>query len=118
MDLTDFNTWWPGLVFALGCFVITFIIRRVVEGVVPKMKANHYWVDVVLPTMPAVLGGGVAMLLVNYPYPLQNPTVGVRLLLGLVAGFGSAWAVKIAKAVIKHKTGVDVDANSSAPPVA
>ncbi len=110
MDISEFvERFWPGLLFAFGCFVITWVIRRVVQGIVPKMKVNYYWNEVALPTLPVVIGGSVALVFVQYPYPMENPAWYARLLLGIVAGFTSSWAVKIVKAFIKHRTGVDVD---------
>jgi len=117
MDLSNFSAWWPGLLFSFGCFVLTEVVRRIVEGIFPRAKVSHYWTNVGLPTIPTLLGAVAGLAWTTYPYPVENPTWSFRLLLGLTAGYASAWAVKVVKAIIKSKTGVDVDANSiGAPP--
>lgn len=112
MDLSEFSAWWPGLLFSFGCFVVTFVIRKIAEGSVSSLKTNHYWNEALLPTLPILLGGVAGLLMTQFPYPVQNPAWSFRLLLGIVAGFASAWAVKIVKAIVKSKTGVDLDAVS------
>lgn len=115
MDLSKFESWWPGLVFAFGCFILTELISRITVGLVPRLKVNHYWADIVLPSLPVLIGGLAGLLWSSFPYPLENPSWSFRVLLGIVAGYASAWAVRIVKAIIKDKTGVDVDVQVQAP---
>ena len=47
---------WEVVAFAVGLYVIVFIIRRIVEGFWKKALANYYWSEIVLPILPPVLG--------------------------------------------------------------
>jgi hypothetical protein len=110
IDLTATATLLPGLLFSLGIFILVTVLRRIVEGVYPKAKTQRIWSDAVVPTLPIFLGGLLALCWKTYPYPVPSPTASMRVLLGIVAGFTSSWAVRILKSFIKEKTGVDVDA--------
>ncbi len=116
MELSEPGTWWPILLLSFGTFVLVYLLRRLVEGVFPATKGIHYWTDVAMPTLPIILGGGFAVAMVKFPWPLQDPSALARLFLGFVAGFVSGWAYRIVKAFIKSKTGIDVDVPSSSSP--
>lgn len=109
LDLTDFNTWWPLLLFCFLVFVITYVVRRVGEAVYPKLKVNHWWVELVMPTIPVILGVLSAILIKDFPFPIHEPSVGMRVVLGTVGGFLSSYSFKFVRAVIKAKTGYDIE---------
>lgn len=100
---------WEVVAFAVGLYILVFILRRLVEGFWKKALANYYWSEIVLPILPPVLGALIALVAVSYPYPEIVKTAGVRVFYGLGMGFFSGWAYRVFKSVLKKLTGVDVD---------
>lgn len=109
---------WHTLVFALACWILTFITRRVVETAVPSAKkvadANHpevtykttfarWWNEVILYVIPVAWGGASASVATMYPFPEGIESLSGRLFFGVVVGFFSGFLYKLLKKALLKK---------------
>lgn len=91
---------------SISCFVVTFVVRRLVEGWRPRLSkdtpltmAQHVWEGVILPTMPIAAGGVIAYCAPDMVHP-DITSVRTQVLYGCVCGFFSTWAYQVLKAFI------------------
>lgn len=91
---------WPFLLLSLVVYGLALGIRRAAEGIYLKLKANHYWNEVVLPILPVALGFCLAAVVANYPYPPGMGDIGSRALFGVAAGLLSGLVYRVLKAVL------------------
>jgi hypothetical protein len=110
------NGLWGGLLFCLGLYFQTLIIRRIVEAVLPKAVNDGFWRDKVLPSIPFLLGALEAILMKKFPRPFESTAISILFVYGLTMGGASSWAYKVIKEQIKKKFGVDVDLSNPPPP--
>ncbi len=109
IDLTQSPDWvFPLLMFCLGIFFVTVVMRRAVEIYVPGFAARNQWKKVWLPSLPVIAGGIAAAIMSRYPYLSSLPTWGTRAFYGCVAGGLSSFMYKVFQAVIQAKFGVKV----------
>jgi hypothetical protein len=107
----------PTLLYGVFIYFVALMIRRVLERFFPsRWKSDPIWADVILPTLPAVIGALCALPFDKYPYPDDISHWYERAFLGAVTGFVSGWIYRIVKGVIKKATGIDPDGNSMPPP--
>lgn len=92
----------------LGLYFITFTTRKGMESLWPKLRANKIWNDVALPTLPIVVGAGIAFWAKKYPFPELIASTSARVFFGAVCGGASAWGYRILKAIVKKQWGVDL----------
>lgn len=111
----DDNTLWTVTLFSLGVFVISLVLRRVLERLfptvrkdTPESRAQHVWEEVLLPSMPVFVGITMSLVISSYPYPVLLTGFGSRAVFGAVSGFFCGWAYRIVKAVVTKKFGVEV----------
>jgi hypothetical protein len=109
--LTTFVTW-QAVLFCLGVFVTTFIIRKAVEGTwdflaphkqpgpPPPNRARELWEGVILRVMPPIVGVVCAFITTELMHPGVHSAAG-KAFYGLVCGFGSSYVYMVVKAVLK-----------------
>lgn len=97
---------WQTAVLSVSCFVLTFLLRRVVEGSVrslqrtePPAVPRQLWENVALPCLPPAFGA-LLSLTADDLMPDGVDAVVSRVLFGLVCGFFSAWTYQVVKAVL------------------
>ena len=109
----------PTLFFALGCWVATFLIRRVVETAYPKIKGEtklqSWWHEVILFALPATIGVIGALILrksevagASIVPPMFGSWQG-SVLYGLVIGFFCSLFYKAFKKMFFDKLGVKAE---------
>jgi hypothetical protein len=91
------------VLFSLGIFAITWVIRSIVEYVAPKAVNNRFWESLCLPILPVVMGSIMAYMATKYAYPAGLTSLSGRLLFGSVSGMFSSSVYKIAKGMLKDK---------------
>lgn len=91
------------LIFCLGVYAILFLVRKLAEGLFKKYKLadNYYWREIVLPTLPSLIGVGFGLGMKTFPFPEGLTHWGPRALYGLVCGFASALVYKIALSIVR-----------------
>ena len=94
---------WQFILFSLGIFVVTWVIRLVVEYLLPKAVNNKFWEELCLPLMPVGTGLTIAYFASKYPYPDGLTALSGRVIFGLVAGFLSATIYKVVKGMLGDK---------------
>lgn len=96
---------WQLVLFSLGVFVTMYIFRTVIEYILSQWKAieSKLWNDLLLPTMPAIIGCVAAIVLTTYPYPENVTTLDARIVFGLVSGFFSGLVYRVVKKMIVQK---------------
>ena len=115
----------PGtLALAVAVFILTFLIRRVVETAVPTLKKqsdeNHpkvtyatgfarWYQQVILYAIPVAVGTCLGALQIQYVTPSEVSTVGGGMVFGAVVGWFSSFLYKIVRRALVQKAGVDVD---------
>jgi hypothetical protein len=109
MDFTDNLTeWGPSIAFSFGVYVVTWIIRRMVEGFRPDVRLRPWWDKAILPILPPITGALAALAATSYPFPKFVESTSARILYGLTLGFFSAWGYRAVKLIAKKKLGVDL----------
>lgn len=104
---------WQFLLFCLGTFTITFIIRKIVEFYVKSSLTSPFWNELFIPIMPPILGALVGLCATKYTYPDGLNNLSGRLFFGMVAGLLSGLVYKVVKGTLKAKLatlGGDTDA--------
>jgi len=92
MPNTDNALFWPSLLFCLGIHVITYVIRKIFEGIWPKIKERTIWRELALPICPILVGLAFALMAHKYPWPsLVAGAISARVLYGVVCGVFSGW---------------------------
>lgn len=105
MDWISSLSAWPTFVLGLFVYVVVFAIRTILEKTLPSVAGSMVWRDIVLPTVPSLIGLIVA-LVPSYPVPAPFSSGG-RPFYGIVVGFLSAWIYRVFKAVLKRQFGID-----------
>lgn len=104
----------------LGVYMLTFVIRRIVESTQPKVKSNRYWREIFVPIAP--IANGIILGLVS---TLASPdvvgeSVFGRVLYGATCGLFSGWAYGRVRSFLTSK-GVEVSnlefPSNSIPPL-
>jgi hypothetical protein len=113
----------PTLFFALGCWVATFLIRKVVEtaykpikGKPPyETKLQEWWHEVILFALPAVIGviGALSLRSVEVAgqriIPVMFSSWQGAILFGLVVGFFCSLIYKAFKQMFFKRLGVKTE---------
>lgn len=106
-------------VFAFGIAIVVMGFRAFVEAIYNRLKPAlpdkvedflaDVWEEWVLPAAPIVIGGLLAHLVADYPYPVDfADSVSGRVFFGLIAGFFSSTVYRFAKYHIKKYLPEDV----------
>lgn len=94
---------WNLLLFALGVFVITWVVRTIVEYFVTSAVGAKLWEKLVLPLLPVVVGTAIGFFAKMYPYPDGLTTLVARLMFGGVGGMFSGLIFQVAKGMLKDR---------------
>ena len=90
------------IVLCLVIFSLAWIIRNSFETFWAKLlvkgtKLNKVWEELVLPTLPLVLGGVIGGFVEFYPYPEQFTGTTSRVFFGIFAGLISGLIYRLVK---------------------
>ncbi len=83
---------WQSLLFCLGIYAITYVIRSVVEALWKKSATSNIWNELFLHVGPIATGMFLGAVSKAFPFPLQiGQTMLGRILYGAVTGLLSGW---------------------------
>lgn len=92
--------------FSVGIFILTFIVRRMVEGLFPTLskhtppsRAQQIWEETILRILPPLLGLGLSFVMSDMMHPEMSAKS--RVWFGMVCGFFSTYAYMIVKSVLR-----------------
>lgn len=78
---------WQTVVFALGIYLITYVVRSVVEYAWKNWRQNRLYTDLGLHTFPIVVGGLVALFAKKFPWPMPiSDSASARIFYGAILG--------------------------------
>jgi hypothetical protein len=113
----------PGTyVLGLAIYIVTFFIRRIVEGIQPKWKKqadanaakttylttwSRWWNEVILYAIPVYFGGASGLLKSDFFFAGIGDKGG-RIIFGVAVGYLSSFLYKCLQKVIKQKLGLDI----------
>ncbi len=90
---------WQTIVLCLSIYIITYIIRTIVENISDKIKNSRYWTEIFLPLIPIVSGAIVGLIPVMFPWPLNiGDFVFAKAMYGAICGLFSGWVYNRIKA--------------------
>jgi hypothetical protein len=92
------------LLLCLGTYVVTFVVRRIVEAFRPTVKANHYYRELFLPLGPIANGALLALILPTWMPELVATSVAGVMLYGAIAGLFSAFLYTRIRSWVRAKT--------------
>lgn len=105
---------WQTVLFSLGIFVLTYLVRLAVQFFWKAWRASHLYNDFILHVMPIALGGLFAGLAMEFPWPdvlarSHSARIFYGLFLGMTCGlvYGRVRKVLVIKG-IKTPTAADV----------
>lgn len=88
----------------LGIYVITFVMRKVIETWKPKVRFNRWWREIFVPIGP-IVNGALLGLMKNIAWPdMLGESLGGRMLYGAICGLFSAFIYNRIRAWMKSKT--------------
>ncbi len=106
----EFDDSYKALFFGMAVYVVCLIARRGLELALPSLKTGTklggVWQQLVLPTLPVLLGGVAGWFISSFPYPDGLASQSTHVMYGLVCGFAAGWAYRIFKAVAEKKWNV------------
>lgn len=88
---------WQTAVFCLGIYFTTYIVRTIIEAVVPKVKVSgsktyNLWTELFLPLGPFGTGALIALFAKKFPWPMPvTDSMSVKIFYGLICGGMSGW---------------------------
>jgi len=88
---------WQTALFCLGIYFATYIVRTVVQALIPKVKVKgampyHLWNELFLPLGPYGTGILIALVAKKFPWPMPIADVwSAKVMYGLVCGGASGW---------------------------
>ena len=103
----------------LAIYVVTYLIRRVIEGtwsiLVQQGEAkkvsipSRIWDEIVVPILPILIGGGLSFAAKTFVWPdFAMKTKLARVLYGCICGLFSAFIYNRIRGWLKSKTDVSV----------
>ncbi len=115
---------WQTLLFCLGIYVITYVLRTVTEALWKRFRGgkkltdSNLWNELFLPLGPIFVGWVLAFLGKKFPWPVAIAgTATGKLLYGGLCGIASGWIYARLRAWLKitaAKKGVGDDAAADA----
>jgi hypothetical protein len=112
---------WQTLIFCLGIYFTTYVVRTVVEVFWARSKKapltdSKLWTELVLPVGPIVFGGLLALVGKKFPWPIPalSATAMGRIFYGAICGGVSGWVYSRLRAWLK----VAAEGNNAVTPVA
>jgi hypothetical protein len=106
---------WQFIMFSLGIYVITWMMRTLLEYRFPKVITSKFYSEIVLPFTPVLVGAVVAFFATQYAYPAGISFLSGRLVFGATTGMFSGLIFRVIKSMLKSK--LDPDDNFvPAPP--
>jgi uncharacterized membrane protein len=105
------------IVFCLAIFAITWVIRKGLELIFPKLlekdtKLKKVWEEYILRLIPIIFGGVLGGLITSYPYPETFETGVARVFFGIFCGLISTLVYRLIKRNILNKIGANSDDES------
>jgi energy-converting hydrogenase Eha subunit A len=92
----------PTFMFTLGLGILVVALRRLVERVSERVADASWWTSLILPSLPVILGGIIAMVATMYPFPeIFAKAASARFFYGIVCGFFSSKVYRIGRALLK-----------------
>lgn len=92
------------VVFALVIWVLVLLQRKVVDVLLPKLATTKIWLELILPFLPVIMGGVIALVVKKYPFPETfSVSASSRLFFGVVCGLFSGLVYRVVKAFILQK---------------
>jgi hypothetical protein len=107
---------WQFIMFSLGIYVITWMMRTLLEYKFPKVITSKFYSEIILPFTPVFVGAIVAFFATQYAYPAGIGTLSGRLLFGSVSGLLSGTLFRVIKAMLKSKLDPDDNFIPAPPP--
>lgn len=98
---------WPMLIFCIGIYFITSVVRTIAEVKFPALTESKAWTKI-LRSVPPILGGVVAVVMNKYPFLDTLPTWGTRFVYGCFGGGLASFAYLVLKAAVQKFFGVTV----------
>ncbi len=98
---------WQLIMFCLSVSAVTFVFKKFITYGVKKVrvlkKFNDFWMEVLMPTIPVIMGGFMSYILTSYPFPPEANDTSSRVFFGIVAGMFSGLVYKIVKSFLTQK---------------
>lgn len=92
------------VVFALVIWVLVLAQKRVVNVLFTKIANTKIWLELILPFLPVIMGGVVALVAKKYPFPEAfAASASSRLFFGIVCGLFSGLVYRVIKSFILQK---------------
>jgi hypothetical protein len=114
---------WQTAFFTIGIFVVSLLVRRLLEAILPTLrkdtpltKAQLVWENFFLPSIPVFTGVALALIIRSFPYPKLLESIGSKILFGAVCGFFSSWSYRIVRSLVGKKYSIELpDTHDMAP---
>lgn len=101
---------WQFIMFSLGIYIITWMMRTLLEFKFSKVITNKFYSEIILPFTPVIMGGLVAFFATQYAYPTGISSISGRLVFGATAGMFSGLLFRVIKSMLQSKLGPDATA--------
>lgn len=93
------------VLICLAIYLMTYVIRKIVEGFWVGAKANRLWREVWLPIGPIVNGGLIGLMAKTFVWPeIVGTSLSGRIMYGAICGVFSALLYSRVRSFISSKT--------------
>jgi len=108
------------ILFCLGVYVTTFVVRRTLESTFPRVRKSHFWLEVFVPIGPIGNGALLGFFMKEFTWPeMVGTSTGGRVMFGSVCGLFSSFIYNRIRAFLKAKAETSkskAPSGSSLPP--
>ncbi len=77
----------PSVAFCVVVWAIVLFIRSILDYACPSVRKSRFWKKVVLQAFPVVVGGVVAMVAKDYPFPEEFLSGAPHTFFGMFLGY-------------------------------
>lgn len=83
---------WNTALLCLGIYLLTYVIRTVVESLWKDAKVNRFWREIFLPLGPIVNGAALGLLAKKFPLPMPiADSIMAKMMYGAACGIACGW---------------------------
>lgn len=107
---------WQTVVFCLGIYILTYVVRAIVQHFWKSWKSNKLYTELILHIFPIIVGGGIALAGKKFPWPMPiAESASARIMYGAILGMFCGLVYNRVRAWFQLQTGKPLPAGGAVP---
>lgn len=91
----------PSVVFCIIVWFLVLLSRNILDHFCPNVRKTRFWKKVVLQSFPVVMGGLIAIIVPDYPFPEHFADGSPHAFFGMFLGYLSGHVYSAVKYYVK-----------------